>query len=132
MSYKKWSPLLEVLFFTIVFFLMHQLFIKLFGTTVLFEQFHYCLAELYLFFGVCSFTIILILILVNRKNIDYVGYSFMLLTILKMIVSYIYLLSILNPENQNIRYEKLNFFVVFVLFLAIETFVTARILNNKQ
>jgi hypothetical protein len=31
-----------------------------------------------------------------------------------------------------VRIEKLNFFLIFALFLTIETIVTARILNNKK
>jgi hypothetical protein len=49
-----------------------------------------------------------------------------------MAIAYAFLTPILNTEVQNGTFEKSNFFVVFALFLAIETMVTIRILNNKQ
>jgi len=37
----------------------------------------------------------------------------------------------LNSKIANIGYEKINFFIVFIVFLTIETVVTVRILNNN-
>lgn len=132
MSSKRWQPLFEVALISAVAFLIHTLVFYLKPNPILVEQLYYTLPQLYSFFVTCSFIIVFVLILVKQRNIDYVGYSFMLLTVLKMIVSYFYLLPILQLQNQNIRFEKINFFVVFALFLTMETVVTARILNNKQ
>jgi hypothetical protein len=86
----------------------------------------------YGFFFVCSVVILFILIKVKDKNIDNVGYTFLLVTFIKMGISYAVLSPILHSGNPNIQIEKLNFFVIFALFLTIETIVTARILNKKQ
>jgi hypothetical protein len=42
------------------------------------------------------------------------------------------LMPILNSKIANIGYEKINFFIVFSIFLSIETVVSVRILNNNQ
>ena len=67
-----------------------------------------------------------------EKNMDYVGYIFLLLTSVKIAISYAVLYPILNSGNLNVNVEKINFFVIFALYLTIETVVTIRILNNKQ
>ncbi len=132
MDFKKWKPLLEVLLFSVFMFFLHQAcFSNCFSPNQC-EQLYYSLPELYSFFCTCSLIIVFSLILVKQKNIDYVGYSFLLLTVLKMVVAYFFLLPLLGTENQNMRFQKINFFAVFALFLTIETVVTARILNNKQ
>ena len=69
---------------------------------------------------------------VKEKNIDNVGYTFLLITCIKMAVSYAVLYPILHSGNLNVKVEKIDFFIIFALFLTIETIVTIRILNNKQ
>jgi len=55
-----------------------------------------------------------------------------LVTCVKMALSYVILHPIIHSDTQNIKIEKIDFFIIFALFLAIETIVTIRILNNKQ
>lgn len=131
MNLKKYQPLLEVLLVSVAAFLLHQLFFWCCrnGQT---SELYYSLLELYGFFLGCSLCIIFLLILVKSKSIDNVGYTFLLLTCVKMAIAYAFLMPILKIEGQNGTFEKSNFFVVFALFLAIETMVTIRILNNKQ
>jgi len=49
-----------------------------------------------------------------------------------MAISYAILYPISHSGNQNVKTEKIDFFIIFALFLTIETIVTIRILNNKQ
>ena len=63
------------------------------------------------------------------KNLDYVGMTFLLITSLKMGVSFFIVRPVLADTNQNLV-EKINFFVIFILFLAIETIITIRLLNK--
>jgi hypothetical protein len=48
-----------------------------------------------------------------------------------MAIAYIVLLPILNADTKSVAIEKINFFIVFALFLAIETIITIRIVNNN-
>lgn len=129
---KKYQPILEVLFLSVVVYAIHKLIFFLNDKNPKFQNFHYPIEVVYSFFLISSLVIIFILIKAKTKNIDYVGYTFLLVTFLKMGLSYLVLSPILQSGNPNAGTEKVNFIVVFSLFLAIETTVTVRLLNNKQ
>lgn len=132
MNLKKYQPVLEVLVLSVVVYLVHKLFFFLNEDNSKFQNFHFPIEVVYGFFLACSIIILLILIQVKTRNIDYVGYTFLLVTFIKMAASYALLLPILHSINLNLRIEKINFFIIFALFLAIETTVTVRLLNNKN
>jgi TM2 domain-containing membrane protein YozV len=46
-------------------------------------------------------------------------------------VAYAFLRPILASGGKNLATEKMQFLIVFIIFLAIETIVTIRILNDK-
>lgn len=93
---------------------------------------NYTVVELYSMFFLFSFVILSVLLLVRKKNLDYVGYTYLILTSVKMGIAYFLLRPVLETSTDDISSEKLNFFIIFIYFLAIETFLTIRILNNKQ
>ncbi len=132
MNLKKYQPILEVFLLSVIVYLVHKLFFVLNENNPKFDNFHFPIEVVYGFFFVCSVVILFILIKVKGKNIDNVGYTFLLVTFVKMALSYAVLSPILDSGNPNVKIEKLNFFIIFALFLTIETIVTARILNNKQ
>ncbi|WP_396186395.1 hypothetical protein [Flavobacterium sp.] len=132
MNLKKFQPILEVLILSSVVYLIHKLVFFLNNDNPKLQGFNFSIETIYEFFFICSVIIVFILIIVKEKNIDNVGYTFLLVTCVKMAVSYAVLSPILQSRNTNVSIEKLNFFLVFALFLTIETIVTARILNNKQ
>ena len=131
MIQSKYKPIIEVFFLSIIAFLLHKTILFLLGNQINETDFHYSLLTLYLFFLICSSGIVFILIKVMKKNIDIVGQTFLLLTSIKMVVAYILLHPILQESNKLVASEKINFYTVFALFLAIETIVTIRILNKK-
>jgi uncharacterized membrane protein len=96
------------------------------------NNFIYSLEQLYLFFGLSSIIIELILIKVKQKNIDIVGNVFLLLTLVKMMVCYVFGRSILKEVTEHNSLQKWNFLVLFLLFLTIETTLTIIILNKKE
>lgn len=132
MNLKKYRSILEVLFLSAVFYFVHKLFFFLNGDDSEYQGFHFPIETVYGFFFACSIIILFILIKVKAKNIDHVGYTFILLTFIKMAGSYAVLSPILHSGNPNMRIEKINFFIIFALFLAIETIVTVRLLNSKK
>ena len=132
MNLKKYQPIVEVFSLSILVYIIHKLFFFLNDNTPKFQGFHFPIEIVYGFFFTCSVIILFILIKVKTNNIDNVGYTFLLVTCIKMAISYAILYPILHSGNLNVGTEKINFFVIFALFLTIETIVTIRILNNKQ
>jgi len=131
MALKKYQPLLEISLISISVYALHKLFFFL-NENNKFHNFYFPIEVIFLFFFGCSIIILLILIKVKEKNIDNVGSVFLLVTCIKMAISYALLYPIIHSGNQNVKTEKFDFFIIFALFLAIETIVTIRILNNKQ
>ena len=128
---NKYRPLAEVIAIALPSFVIHQLFLGVFYPNIQ-DGFHYSIPTIYAFFIICSLLIVVLLIKIKDKNIDSVGNSFLLVTCIKMALSYIVVLPLLGSITKNGQLEKFNFFVVFALFLSIETIVTIRILNKKQ
>lgn len=93
--------------------------------------YNYSIEILFLFFGILSTIIVLMLVRIKKKSIDYVGMSFLLLTSVKMVISYIFSLPIVSTLNTN-KIEKANFFFIFIYFLILETVITIKLLNQKQ
>lgn len=131
MNLKKYQPIIEILSISVVAYLVHKLFFYLKESNPNYTNFYYPIEIIYGFFFICSVIILFILIQVKSKNIDNVGYTFLLVTCIKMGVSYAILSPILHSGNSNVGIEKINFFIIFALFLTIETIVTIRILNEK-
>jgi hypothetical protein len=127
---QKFRPLLETITIATISFVIHQLILFFFYSNLQ-KNFHYSITTIYAFFIICSLLIVLILIRMKEKNIDSVGNTFLLITCIKMALSYIFVLPILENSTKSGQLEKFNFFVVFALFLSIETIVTIRILNKK-
>jgi hypothetical protein len=132
MIIKKYQPIIKLLIVSILAYLMHKLFFYFNSENTNFQNFHASLESIYVFFFLCSVIIIYILIQVKAKSQENVGYVFLLVTCIKMGLSYLMLSPIAHSGNQNAAIEKINFFIIFALFLAIETILTIRILNNKQ
>lgn len=95
------------------------------------QTFIYPLPVVYGFFLLLSIIILGILIKVSEKNEQQIGFAFLLLTGVKMALSYFMVSPILGKAEPDAT-EKINFFVVFLIFLVIEAYYTARLLNKKQ
>lgn len=132
MNLKKYQPVFYTGIISLLVYLLHKLFFYFNQNNPKFQNFYFQIEIVYSFFLVCSFLIVFALIKVKEKNIDNVGFAFLWLTCIKIGFSFAFLSPILHSGNPNVRIEKLNFFIIFAIFLTIETFVTAKILNNKQ
>lgn len=132
LSLSKLKPILDILIFAVIGFVIHKLFFYFFVSRTFEHNFVYSVLTLYIFFFCFSVAILLALQKIKEVNIDYVGYSFLLLTSLKIGAAFIFAKPIMGNNLPQTPIEKLNFFVIFIYFLAIETYLTIRILNNKQ
>ena len=131
MKLKQYQPLLEAVVSAIIALLLHKCYFMLFKPAGMESHFIYSLYELYLFFSVCSVSILLLLIKVRINNINNVGYTYLLVTCIKMGIAYFFLRPILNSQGTFVATEKTSFFIIFLLFLTIETVITIRILNKN-
>lgn len=132
MNLKKYQPILETGIISLLVYVLHKLFFYFSLSSLKPLNFYFSIELVYGFFLLCSLLITFALIKVKEKNIDTVGFAFLWLTCTKMVLSYVVLYPILHSGNPNMRIEKLNFFIIFALFLTIETIIAVRILNNKQ
>ena len=111
-------------------YLVHQFVFD--STGIAQDSFSYSLVSLYLFFGVFSIVLMVIIFRVRSRNFDLLGMSFLIVTTIKMLICFLLVRPILKSTAVSASIEKTNFFVMFIVFLAIETVVTIRILNEKQ
>lgn len=132
MNLKNYKPILEIFLVTAIVLSIHKLVFYFFQNQFPENQFYYSVQKIYLFFFCSSVILLFILIQVKQKSIDNVGYTFLLLTSVKMGISYAILSPVINLGSKTMQLEKINFFIIFALYLATETIVTIRLLNNKQ
>lgn len=132
MDFKKYKLIATVFYISMVAFTIHKIIFFFVAQKKLESNFIYTLTTLYFFFFSCAAVLIFILLKVKDYNLNNVGNTFLLVTCIKMAVSYTLLSPILSSNSTYEGSEKINFFVIFILFLAIETIVSIRILNNKQ
>lgn len=130
MILKNYRSFLFLIISVVIAYVLHKLIFYIFKINQ--ETFYYSLERLYTVFFVLSFIIIFILLKIKERNFDQLGMSFLLLTSSKMVFYYFLLKPILKIRHYDITTEKINFFVLFVLFLTIEAVVTIRILSEKQ
>ena len=132
MDLKKYKPIYIIIVVSVLLYILHKIIVSFFDLNDTYCSFYFSLETLYFFFIGCSIIILFILIKIREKNLDNVGMTFLLITSIKMVFCYFMVRPILNVSNDINPIEKVNFFMMFILFLAIETIVTIRILNNKQ
>jgi hypothetical protein len=128
----KTKPLFAIILIALIGLIIHKLIFLLLVVKSIEDNFIYSIPLLYGLFSVFSLLIVGILIKVKKRNIDNVGYTFLLLTSIKLVVAYLLIQPILKASLHQTQLEKINFFIIFIYFLATETILTIRILNNKQ
>lgn len=128
---KKLWNVYKYLLFVVPVFIIHLLVFQEPTLNKASQSFYYSIPFLYLLYIIFSKIILFVIIKVSEKNFDSTGMSFLVCTSIKLAVSYFILRPILNSSSEN-TIEKVNFFVVFILFLAVETLITIRLLNKNQ
>ena len=131
MALKQYRPQLIALLCGILFYAANRLLFLLPDYSIEYTVYHHSLEVVYAFFTACALVILTVLVKVHARTPDNTGYVYMGTTLVQMGLSYLLLRPIL-AAGDSARFEKINFFIVFILFLAIETLITIRLLNNKQ
>ena len=127
----KIKPLFTIILIAVLGLIIHKLMFFLLVAKTIEDNFIYSITLLYGLFSIFSLLIVGVLIKVKERNIDNVGYTFLLLTSIKLVVAYLLIHPILKVSLHQTPLEKINFFIIFIYFLATETILTIRILNNK-
>lgn len=128
MRIKKYAPLLIALVVTVAAWLIHESVFYFLGIR---DVFFRPLAAVYGFFYACTAVILLVLIFVRENSIDNVGMMFLLLTCIKMGIAYAFMYPAIESGHENLQFEKNNFFIVFAVFLTLETILTIKLLNKR-
>ncbi|WP_366185789.1 DUF6168 family protein [Flavobacterium ovatum] len=130
MNISKYKSILFLSILSLIAFIIHQFIFDFLKVNT--KQFTYSLETLYLLFYGLSIIVFMVLLKVKENSFDNIGMSFLLATSLKMVICYSILKPILVANANGNSIEKISFFMMFILFLAIETIITIRILNEKQ
>lgn len=128
---KKLWNLYKYLLVVVPVFIIHLLVFQEPMLNKASQSFYYTIPFLYLLYIIFSKIILFVVIKVFEKNFDNTGMTFLVCTSIKLAISFFILRSVLNSPTEN-TIEKGNFFFIFILFLAIETIITIRLLNKKQ
>lgn len=128
---KHLGFLKPLLIITLPIFIIHYLLFEYTFLNKYEESFYYSVPFLYVLFFIFSKIGLFIISRVSEKNFDSTGMAFMLITTIKLIIAFLLAKPILeNPSSNYI--EKTNYFFIFILFLAIETTISVKILNKKS
>ena len=126
---NSFATLKKLIIATLLFLMVHVLLFKLPFLKNIESEFYYSIPVLYLLFFIFSSLILIVVTKISEKNFDNTGMVFMIATSIKMAVAFFLVRPILHLEGNKI--EKINFFIIFILFLLIETILVAKILNKK-
>ena len=130
MELKNYKTVLNLLVVTLILYLVHKgLF---YWREIDTSKFYYSLETLYLVYSGCSLVLLLILVRISGKNKEHVGMGFIWITGIKIMICCLLLIPLFARSTNHKSLENINFFVMFILFLTIETILSIRILNNKQ
>lgn len=131
MKLQIFKTVILTLLIAVVLFFGNKLILQTESFNQNFKFFSYSLETIYVVFCAFSVAILVTLLIVNSRNKDVVGMTYLLITSLKAGILFFIFSDIIGSSNKN-TIERINFFVVFILFLTIETLITIRLLNKKQ
>jgi hypothetical protein len=132
MPLKTYSLLLKMTAAAVVFYTLNKLLFLLPDFAAEYTRYYHSIEMLYLFFLVCALAVLTAVIIVNKKSPDNTGFAYVGGTLIQMGLCYAMLRPILNASHGTASFEKTNFFIIFLLFLATETILAIRLLNKKQ
>lgn len=132
MKINQFQPLITLFATAIALFLFHKFLFYFIAPSNLESSFTHSLFKIYTFFTILSFTILLVLIKISQKSMTNVGMIFIILTTFKMGIAFMFLKPILNSSSEFVSIEKINFLIIFLLFLTTETLLTIQLINKKQ
>lgn len=125
---KEFKNLAKLLIpFTVALFVVQYFIqIKLFATI----NFFYTTSVIYIFHFMVTFLLLSGLIAVKNSFFDKTGLAFMVFGLLKMMASVVFLLPLIQAENNSYIPDVIAFFVPYFLFLLFDIFFSIKLLNS--
>lgn len=120
----------QFVLFSVLVVVVNLLIQSIFQLEIQFEKTTYTLVNMLVFFVSTSFTLLLVHTYINYKRKEFLGYVFMVSLTLKVVACYIFIAPVLNNKPVN-QFEKTYFFALFLIFLFVDVYLTARLLNKK-
>ena len=93
---------------------------------------YYSFSQTFSFFAISSVLILLLNLAVQKKAKEQLGFVFLGIMTIKVIAAYVFIAPALENKIGISEFEKINFFVYFLVFLAIDVYLTIQILNKKN
>jgi len=128
---KFWIFFKSLLIISTPIFIVHYLLFEYTSLNEFQKDFYYSIPFLYLLFFIFTKISLYIIVKVSQKNFDSTGMTFMLISTIQTILGFLIAKPLLN-SNVTTTIEKANYFFIFILFLAIETIISIKILNKKS
>lgn len=116
---------------TVLVFSIHLLWQWVFPEQNLSEVSSYTLPQIYLVQVVLSIIVLFGLLLVKQVAIGFLGFSFLALLALKLVVSYLFISPALAENSQN-NLVKYTFLFVLFVFMFYDMFIGIKVLNQQQ
>jgi hypothetical protein len=105
---------------------------NLFSLEEKWQNTYYNFSQTLSFFVVSSIVILIINLVISKKASEQLGFVFLGIMTVKLIASYVFIAPALELKSVASEFEKINFFIYFLVFLAIDVYLTIQILNKKN
>ncbi|MCU0349614.1 MAG: hypothetical protein MUF43_02115 [Flavobacterium sp.] len=105
---------------------------NLFSLEEKWQNTYYSFSQTLSFFVVSSIVILIINLVISKKASEQLGFVFLGIMTVKLIASYVFIAPALELKSVASEFEKINFFIYFLVFLAIDVYLTIQILNKKN
>ena len=122
----------QLLVFLVIIYVNIFLIETIFSLQENWNHTYYNFFQTFSFFAITSILILLLNLLVQKKAKEQLGFVFLGIMTIKVIASYLFISPALELKTASSQFEKNNFFVYFLIFLAIDVYLTIRILNKKN
>lgn len=127
MNKKLKSFLLVLIAFTVILFSIQNFVIEYLKQT---NTFFYNTSSIYIFHFFATLLIYLFVVFVQKTFPDKTGFAFMACSLLKMMAAIVFLLPLILNDEANALNDVIAFFIPYFLYLAFETTLTVKMLNN--
>ena len=123
--------ILSTISFTLLLYFLNLVALHSLGYSQALFLYLFSLPQIFISFCILAIIVLFVLHIIEKKNKDIVGMVFLIVSSIQIGVLYFIFRKVISSANLN-TIERINFFVLFFLFLIFETLITIQLLNKKQ